>query len=221
MTPGTSASGTLLADIQGEGIVIDTVWTQGGPITLYFYSDGSVVQDGFVIYLACEDLPECRDIQNVNVVATTTSSVYVTWENAVGTTPLPSSYIVNVLDSTSTIVATVTTTDLYAMITGLDPNTSYTVAIVPSCDGGDGASFSAQFVTRDLGCIYDAATLMNVTVGNGSATNTYIPSYSFYNYGYSQQFFKSSELGNSAVITSLTLTPSVINQDKGDRSSSG
>ena len=211
---GTSASGTLLADIQGEGIVIDTVWTQGGPITLYFYSDGSVVKDGFVIYLACEDLPECRDIQNVNVVATTTSSVYVTWENAVGTTPLPSSYIVNVLDSTSTIVATVTTTDLYAMITGLDPNTSYTVAIVPSCDGGDGASFSVQFVTRDLGCIYDAATLMNVTVGNGSATNTYIPSYSFYSYGYSQQFFKSSELGNSAVITSLTLTPSVINQQR-------
>ena len=206
---GASASGTLLAQIQGDGITIDTVLTQGGPITLYFYSDGSVVRDGFAIYVTCEDLPECRDIQSVSVVATTTSSAYVTWEMAVGTTPYPSSFVVTVTDSADNPVITTTVTEPFAMLTGMTPNSNYTVSVVPSCDGGDGASVFADFSTADFGCLeIDTSTAFFDTIINGTSTSSYIPSYSTYNYSLTQQIFTPAEIGHGGGITSIYFQPS-------------
>ena len=206
---GASASGTMLAQIQGENIVVDTVSTQGGPITLYFHSDGSVVNSGFAIYLACEDLPECRDIQSIDVVATTTSSAFVTWEMAVGTTPLPSSFIVTVTDSNDNVVNTYTATDTYIAIGDMLPNSEYTVSVVPSCDGSDGAAVYASLTTADFGCAeVDSASLFFDTIVNGSSTSSYIPSYSTYNYSLTQQIFTAAEIGHSGGISSIYFMPS-------------
>ncbi|MBR4146673.1 MAG: M6 family metalloprotease domain-containing protein [Bacteroidales bacterium] len=43
-----------------------------------------------------------------------------------------------------------------------------------------------------------------ITLGEGTATNAYLPSYSYYNYSLTQQIYTASEIGTSGFITSLS-----------------
>ena len=212
---GATAGGTLLASIVGDNIVIDTVTTQGGPITLQFHSDGSVVRDGYVIHIACEDLPPCRDIDEVEVVEVSAGSAYITWSNAVGTTPLPSSYIVTVTDTAGVAVTSVTTSDMFAMVSGLTPNSDYTVSVVPACDESNGMPAAADFTTAGFGCLQVDTTLaFSDTIGNGTSTSTYLPSYSFYNYGLTQQIFTAAEIGHGGQIDNFSFKMSAVSQQR-------
>lgn len=56
--------------------------------------------------------------------------------------------------------------------------------------------------------------MINLVLDNGTSTSSYLPSYSFYNYGYSQQFVKASELGDSAVLTRISIYPTAVNQQR-------
>ena len=42
------------------------------------------------------------------------------------------------------------------------------------------------------------------TIGDGTATNSYLPSYSYYGYSYTQQLFLASEIGSPRSIESVT-----------------
>ena len=202
---GTSASGTLLASMQGENLTIDTVSTQGGPITLYFHSDGSVVKTGFAINIACEDLPPCRDVIDVTVVEASTSSAYITWENAVGTTPLPNEYIVTVTDTAGNTVSTLTTTNMFALMGGMTANTDYTVSVVPSCDESNGMAATATFTSAAFPCVLFDTTGAGVPyqVGDGTGTSYYLPIGNFYKYSYTQQLFEASEMNGPMPITGI------------------
>ncbi len=212
---GTSASGTMLTQINSSNPTIDTVTTQGGPITLLFHSDVSVVYAGFELNVRCEDMPSCRDIDEVTVQEVSTSSAYITWTNAIGSTPLPNSYIVTVYDTANSVAATVTTPDMFAMVGGLDAGSDYTVSVVPSCDDSDGMPAMVSFTTAGFGCIQvDDALAFSDTIGNGTSTSTYLPSYSLYNYGLTQQIYTATEIGHGGQIDNVSFMWSAVAQQR-------
>jgi hypothetical protein len=96
-------------------------------------------------------------------------------------------------------------------ITGLQPETQYTVRITAVCGDSMSTSVTSNFVTTNFACaVLDSANLIDVTIGSGSTTNNYIPGYSYYEYSYTQQFFTANEIGTSGTITKITLTPSAV-----------
>ena len=202
---GATASGTMLGQIYGQNQTIDTVLTQGGPITLKFHSDGSTVYSGFEFHVVCVDLAACRDIAEVSVPEVSASSAYVTWTNTTGTTPLANSYIVTVTDTAGVTVATITTTDMYAIVSGLQANNDYTVSVIPSCDEADGQPATATFTTASFGCLtYDTTgTGAPYQIGDGTGTSYYLPIGNYYNYSYTQQIFDASELNGAMPITGI------------------
>ena len=211
---GATASGTMLASVAGTA-TIDTVITQGGPITLYFHSDGSVQYTGFELHVVCVDQAACRDIEDVTVEDVSTSSAYVTWRNTVGTTPLPENYIVTVTDTAGAVVNTVTVNNMYAIVGGMQPNSDYTVTVVPACDEANGEPALATFTTAGFGCLQvDTTQAFSDTIGNGTSTSTYLPSYSFYNYGMTQQIFTAAEIGHGGQISQFSFKMSAVSQQR-------
>jgi hypothetical protein len=199
---GATATGTLLASIQGTA-TIDTVKTMGGPITLVFHSDGSVQYTGFELHLACVDLPSCLDIDEVTVNDVTTSSAFVTWTNVTGTLDAPDSYNVVVIDTNNTTVFSNTVNDMYAIVSGLQPNSDYTVVVTPDCSNAAGA---ATFTTRDFSClVFNTNNTFFDTVTGTSATSYQRPLNNFYRNTFSEQIYDSTELAGSGPIVNFSL----------------
>ena len=51
--------------------------------------------------------------------------------------------------------------------------------------------------------IFKANEIEEVTVGSGTSTNSYIPTYAYYNYSLSQQIYTASEIGSAGNITAI------------------
>ncbi|MBP5556100.1 MAG: fibronectin type III domain-containing protein, partial [Bacteroidales bacterium] len=81
----------------------------------------------------------------------------------------------------------------------LTPNTSYQFRVRSVCNGDESAWRSVTFTTSPLICP-DVA----VIGGGGSSTHSYLPSTSFYNYGYSQQIYTPCEIGGAGSISSIS-----------------
>ncbi|MCQ2283351.1 MAG: fibronectin type III domain-containing protein [Bacteroidales bacterium] len=93
------------------------------------------------------------------------------------------------------------------LLSGLQAETSYDAMLYVSCDNG---TSDTSFITFSTSCLAN----INRTIGNGTTTNTYIPSYSFYSYGYSQQIFKASEVGDAGTLSELSLYLSNLAQQR-------
>ena len=171
--------------------------------TTYWYA--------YVDDITLDEIPACPPVENLAVNAGVTSAI-VTWENITAM----AGAVVEYHDAASTTWNTVTVTGQnYAVLTGLTPETNYTVRVANVCPDVNSNYRTAEFATSAFPCsVFDSTSLINVTIGSGSTTNSYIPSYSLYNYGLTQQFFKGSEIGGSGVITSITLYPSAIAQQR-------
>lgn len=82
----------------------------------------------------------------------------------------------------------VTTTNTQFFLTNLNPLTAYDVRLYVLCDNGTSDTLTAMFNTH---CISGG----DISIGTGTSTTSYLPSYSFYNYSYTQQVYLASELG--------------------------
>ena len=82
-------------------------------------------------------------------------------------------------------------------LSGLDPLTYYDVRLYVTCDNGVSDTLFATFSTR---CISGG----DISIGSGTTTSSYLPSYSFYNYSYSQQVYLASELGGPNTFHSIS-----------------
>ena len=51
--------------------------------------------------------------------------------------------------------------------------------------------------------IFKMTTEAEVTIGSGSNTNSYIPTYAYYNYSFTQQIYTASEVGQAGIITKV------------------
>ena len=83
--------------------------------------------------------------------------------------------------------ATTTTVTL----AGLDGNTTYDVRVKANCGSASSAWTAGQFT---IDCQNSIVANIDVTVGDGSTTNSYLPFYGFYGFGYSQQIYDAAEL---------------------------
>lgn len=93
------------------------------------------------------------------------------------------------------------------LLAGLEPMTYYTVKLYVTCDNGSSDTLTVNFNTI---CLSGG----EITIGNGNENNTNLPSYSFYNYGYSQQLFLASEFNGASDLTSISFYANNIAQQR-------
>ncbi|MCR4811669.1 MAG: fibronectin type III domain-containing protein, partial [Bacteroidales bacterium] len=166
----------------------------------------------YVDDIRLDSIPDCSPVEDLVVEGGVTSAM-VHW-NSVGNSYTGATVRYKETGSSNWNTMTVTGQN-YAVLTGLTPDTTYDVSVGSICGEDIASSVSATFETGSFPCgQFDSSALINVTVGQGATTNTYFPSYSLYNYGYSQQFYTAHEIGGAGVITSLTLYPSAITQQR-------
>ena len=82
-------------------------------------------------------------------------------------------------------------------LSGLEPLTHYDVRLYVTCDNGVSDTLFATFSTR---CISGG----DISIGSGTTTSSYLPSYSFYNYSYTQQVYLASELNGPNTFHSIS-----------------
>lgn len=87
-------------------------------------------------------------------------------------------------------------TGTQTVLTGLTPETNYTVYVYSNCVDGTSDTLIETFST---GCLAGG----EVAVGSGTSTNYYFPLNNFYNYSYTQQIYLASEMGGPRDILSI------------------
>ena len=141
--------------------------------------------------------PSCSPISSLAVSDITGSSAMVSW------TPGPfgtvDSYTVEYSEAGMENWTTLDNiTDNPYLLGGLDFSTDYDLRVRPNCaDLSTGDWVTTSFRTT---CLVGG----DFTIGDGTATNSYLPSYCFYNYSYTQQLFLASEIGSPRSIESVT-----------------
>jgi len=141
--------------------------------------------------------PSCSPISSLAVSDITGSSAMVSW------TPGPfgtvDSYTVEYSEAGMENWTTLDNiTDNPYLLGGLDFSTDYDLRVRPNCaDLSTGDWVVTSFRTK---CLVGG----DFTIGDGTATNSYLPSYSYYNYSYTQQLFLASEIGSPRSIESVT-----------------
>ena len=88
-------------------------------------------------------------------------------------------------------------TGTQTMLTGLSPETNYTVYVYSDCVDGSTDTLIETFTT---GCLAGGET----AVGSGTTTNYLFPLNNYYNYSYTQQIYLASEMGGPHDITSVS-----------------
>ncbi len=144
--------------------------------------------------------PLCSAPTNVTVSQITGTSALLTWTPAVfGATGYTVAYTETGMDSWTTQTVT---GDSY-MLSGLTPETAYTLTISSECDEGSAPVVTKTFSTT---CLYGG----DLHIGDGTSTTSYLPEYSLYEYSYTQQIFLSSEMGGAGDISSIAFEATTV-----------
>ena len=148
--------------------------------------------------------PFCTSPLNLTVSQVAGTSALVSWEPAeVGAT----AYNVSYTEAGQENWITETVTGFQYMLTGLNPATVYQVSVTSVCDEGNAPAATKTFTTH---CLAGG----EISIGDGTSTSTSIPSYSFYNYGYSQQIYLASEFNGPTDITSISMNMANLSQQR-------
>ncbi|MCQ2271792.1 MAG: fibronectin type III domain-containing protein [Bacteroidales bacterium] len=141
--------------------------------------------------------PDCSNPTAPVVTDITGTSAVISWNAApYGVTSYTVEYGVAESGSTEQVVVEDATT---VTLTGLEPQTDYEFTITSVCNSEtlEPTPVAGTFTT---GCL----VVVDFTIGNGTSTNSYLPSYSYYKYSYTQQIFLASELNGQSMINSLS-----------------
>jgi hypothetical protein len=155
-------------------------------------SCGYYIDDVFIDYE-----PACSPISDLTVSDITGSSAMVSWiDGPFGTID---SYTIEYSESGMENWQTLDNiTDNPYLLGGLDFSTDYDLRVKPNCDNlSSGDWVTISFRTK---CLVGG----DFTIGEGTTAFNYLPSYSLYNYSYSQQLFLASEIGSPKSIESVT-----------------
>ena len=97
-------------------------------------------------------------------------------------------------EASDTAWTSATTTNNYFPMTGLTPATEYNFRIIATCVEGTSVAATANFRTTNFGCLVaDSTTVVQDTIGTGTSTSSYFPTYSLYNYSLTQQIYLASD----------------------------
>ncbi len=79
-------------------------------------------------------------------------------------------------------------------LTGLIPETTYYARVKTVCSSDNESQWSTV-------CNFTPTNAYRI--GSGTATSNYLPSYNYYNFGFSQQIYTAEEIGTSGIISSI------------------
>ena len=91
------------------------------------------------------------------------------------------------------------------MLSGLEPVTVYQVSVTSVCEEGSAPAATKTFTTH---CLAGGEIL----IGEGTSTSSYVPSYSTYNFSYSQQIYKASEFSGPTDLTADSMNSASVSQ---------
>ncbi len=208
---GVGTNGTILWQDDGisgyEAILLDTCTS--GPITIQLITNSWYAYSDLELFVNCVAAPNCSPVNNLEAHTTPTAAL-ITWEpgfygHYTGAT------VEYKADSAADWTSVGTVTGKYIVIDGLDAVTDYNVRVTTDCDGFAGGVAVANFTTADYECaVFDTASTFNITLANGSDDNSYIPSYSLYNYSMSQQIFTAAEINHGGTISTVAFNAHTI-----------
>ena len=157
--------------------------------------------DYFTNYVRLDDV-EVNEIQgcglpsNFQVVSTSGTAANLTWQPG-DLSDVSDAYTVEYSVQGMDSWQVLTTQGNQLFITGLEPLTTYDLRLYVLCDNGSSDTLFATFNTH---CISGG----DMNIGSGTTTSSYMPSYSFYNYSYTQQVYLASELNGPNTFHSIS-----------------
>ncbi len=164
-----------------QTIALDTCTS--GPITIKFVTNGSTVNDGFVLNINCVEAPRCSVVDNVEVDATPTAAL-VKWQ--FGFYGEVANATVEYKADNADTWETMTVADgSYAVITDLTPATNYTVRVKTNCVMGSSSYVTTRFTTGRY-CVG--------TIGTGTDQTTGVPVTSNWGNTLCQSIYTAEEL---------------------------
>ena len=161
------------------------------------YSGTRMSNRNDVVFLACPPQPEptCFVPSNLTVSEVSDHSAVVTWADNHNQDNYALEYRAD--NENGWHVVSVDTT--YYLLSNLDASTDYLVRVKAVCDAEDESVYTdvVEFTTV---CEHGVEIAFN-----GTSTSYYVPSYGNYNYGFSQQIYKSSEINAAATISGFEI----------------
>ena len=141
--------------------------------------------------------PDCSPVNNLEVNNITGTSAEVSW--SVGHFGTPTDYTLEYSEGGQDNWTTVNNIsgNTY-LLGGLNFSTYYDLRVRPNCDNSTTGDWTT--LTFHTNCLVGG----DFTIGDGTNTSSYLPSYSLYNYSYTQQIFLASEIGAPKTIESVT-----------------
>lgn len=180
-----------LSDYSGNGYIAfrETKEKPEGYTNSYWYNYT------YVDNILVEAIPTCFVPSSLTVSEVTDHTAAVNWADNYDQAAYAVEYMAEG-DATWTSVSVDTT---YALLNDLQASTNYTVRVKAVCGTEDESEYSdvVEFTT-----ICEHGVQVEFT---GTSTSTYIPTYGNYNYSFSQQIFKSSEINAATTISGFEI----------------
>ena len=168
---------------------------QGEPGRIAFLSPETYSSFAYIDDVVVEVISGCGTPINFAASQITGSSAYLSW-NVSDLVDPSTTYNIEYSEQGLDNWQTATPMGTNCLLSNLQQGTAYEAILYASCDNGYSDTISISFVTR---CLAGG----EVTIGNGTNTNSYIPANSFYNYSFSQQLYTATEIGSSNIIRGL------------------
>ena len=132
--------------------------------------------------------PSCSPVSGLDISEVTGTSALVSWE--AGYFGTVANYTLEYSESGQDNWTTVSNLDTNSyMLSGLNFSSYYDIRVKTNCEDMSESGWTT--LTFRTNCLVGG----DVTVGDGTSTNSFLPSYSFYNYSYTQQLFTAEEMG--------------------------
>lgn len=168
---------------------------QGEPGQIAFLSPETYSSFAYIDDVVVEVISGCGTPINFAASQITGSSAYLSW-NVSDLVDPSTTYNIEYSEQGLDNWQTATPIGTNCLLSNLQQGTAYEAILYASCDNGYSDTISISFVTRCLAA-------GEVTIGNGTTTNSNIPTNSFYNYSFSQQLYTATEIGSSNIIRGL------------------
>lgn len=168
---------------------------QGEPGRIAFLSPETYSSFAYIDDVVVEVISGCGTPINFAASQITGSSAYLSW-NVSDLVDPSTTYNIEYSEQGLDNWQTATPIGTNCLLSNLQQGTAYEAILYASCDNGYSDTISISFFTR---CLAGG----EVTIGNGTTTNSSIPTNPFYNYSFSQQLYTATEIGSSNIVRGL------------------
>ena len=165
----------------------DHVFTDLSGNTHYYVFAKAICSDENSRVVVCEFTTDvdCAPVENLRVVATDYHAFGLNWD-APTAGESATAYVVSYRAAGASAWISDTVSTPYYYVSGLDTNTEYQYRVSSICDTLASSSISGNAFTQGCGRMITA----------GGTTYSYLPTYIYYGYSYTQQIYLDAEIGD-------------------------